>query len=90
MKSNVLINILGISIDNVSSKELIQGVQKTISNNQQVHLEGVNASKIVDMQHDKVLYDSVVNSSIITPDGQSIVLGIKNVRKTPKRACSWH
>ena len=73
MKSNVLINILGISIDNVSSKELIQGVQKTISNNQQVHLEGVNASKIVDMQHDKVLYDSVVNSSIITPDGQSIV-----------------
>ena len=84
MKSNVLINILGISIDNVSSKELIQRVQKTISNNQQVHVEGVNASKIVDMQHDKVLYDSVVNSSIITPDGQSIVWASKMLGKPLK------
>ena len=29
------------------------------------------------MQHDKVLYDSVVNSSLITPDGQSIVWASK-------------
>jgi N-acetylglucosaminyldiphosphoundecaprenol N-acetyl-beta-D-mannosaminyltransferase len=84
MKPNIQINILGVSIDNVSPKEVIQRVQKTISNNQQVHLEGVNASKIVDMQHDKMLYDSVVNSSLITPDGQSIVWASKILGKPLK------
>jgi len=84
MKSNVLINILGISIDNLTPLEVLKRVQKTISNNQQVHVEGVNASKIVDMQHDKVLYDSVVNSSLITPDGQSIVWASKMLGKPLK------
>ena len=77
MKSNLQIKLFGISIDNLTPLEVLNRVQKTISNNQQVHLEGVNASKIVDMQHDKVLYDSVVNSSLITPDGQSIVWASK-------------
>ena len=77
MKSSLQIKIFGISIDNLTPQEVLNRVQKTISNNQQVHVEGVNASKIVDMQHDKVLYDSVVNSSLITPDGQSIVWASK-------------
>ena len=77
MKSNLQIILFGISIDNLTPLEVLNRDQKTISNNQQVHLEGVNASKIVDMQHDKVLYDSVVNSSLITPDGQSIVWASK-------------
>ena len=84
MKSSLQIKIFGISIDNLTPLEVLNRVQKTISNNQQVHVEGVNASKIVDMQHDKVLYDSVVNSSIITPDGQSIVWASKMLGKPLK------
>ena len=84
MKSNLQIKIFGISIDNLTPLEVLNRVQKSIQKKQQIHLEGVNASKIVDMQHDKVLCDSVVNSNLITPDGQSIVWASKILGKPLK------
>ena len=77
MLSKIQINILGISIDNLSLLEVVSNVQKSIQYNQQIHVEGVNASKIVDMQYDKMLHDSVTGSSLITPDGQSVVWASK-------------
>ncbi len=77
MLSKIQINILGISVDNLSLLEVVSNVQKSIQHNQQIHVEGVNASKIVDMQYDKMLHDSVTGSSLITPDGQSVVWASK-------------
>ena len=77
MLSKIQINILGISVDNLSLLEVVSNVKKSIQHNQQIHVEGVNASKIVDMQYDKMLHDSVTGSSLITPDGQSVVWASK-------------
>ena len=77
MLSKIQINILGISVDNLSLLEVVSNVKKSIQHNQQIHVEGVNASKIVDMQYDKMLHKSVTDSSLITPDGQSVVWASK-------------
>ena len=77
MLSKIQINIIGISVDNLSLLEVVSNVKKSIQHNQQIHVEGVNASKIVDMQYDKLLHDSVTGSSLITPDGQSVVWASK-------------
>jgi len=71
------IDILGIKIDNIQQSDVFGIVNAAVSNNEQIHLEGVNASKIVDMQEDQALRDSVNNSNLITADGQSVIWASK-------------
>ncbi|MEZ4778118.1 MAG: WecB/TagA/CpsF family glycosyltransferase [Flavobacteriaceae bacterium] len=71
------IDILGTKIDNFSQAEVISKVEEAIENNTQVHLEGVNAGKLVDMQTDLELKESVECSNLITADGQSVVWASK-------------
>lgn len=81
---NDIVDILGIKIDNITQPDVFTIVDDAIAKGEQVHLEGVNAGKIVDMQDDKGLSDSVHNSDVITADGQSVIWASKILGKPLK------
>lgn len=67
------INILSCPIDKLTMDETVKIIAESIINQTHLHHVVVNAAKIVQMQKDKELHDSVVNSDIINPDGQAVV-----------------
>ena len=67
------IDFLGIPLDNLSMSETIDRIENSIFNNKQIHHCVINAGKIVKMQSDKKLQESVISSDIINADGMSIV-----------------
>ncbi len=82
--SNSSINILGVRIDNISQPDVFTIVDEAIKEKRQIHLEGVNAGKIVDMQEDESSRQSVFNSDLITADGQSVIWASKILGKPLK------
>jgi N-acetylglucosaminyldiphosphoundecaprenol N-acetyl-beta-D-mannosaminyltransferase len=71
------INILNTPIDNLTMEETLQRIGESIDKNQRIHHVVVNAAKIVNMQKDGELYDSVVGADIINADGQAVVWASK-------------
>ncbi len=71
------INILNCPIDCLTMKETIETIDKSITENKPIHHVVVNAAKMVYMQDNKELYDSVVSSDIINADGQAVVWASK-------------
>lgn len=71
------VNILNTTIDNLSMQETIERIDKAISNKNQIHHVVVNAGKIVSMQSDSQLRESVNNSDLINADGQAVVWASK-------------
>lgn len=71
------VEILGTQIENLSQTEVIEIVEDAIETKTQIHLEGVNAGKLADMQIDPELRESVLCSNLITADGQSVVWASK-------------
>lgn len=67
------INIFNCPIDTYTMIETIKIIDESIQNQIHVHHVVVNAAKLVLMQKDKELYESVVSSDIINPDGQAVV-----------------
>ncbi|RTE54861.1 glycosyltransferase [Arenibacter aquaticus] len=67
------IKILNTTIHNLSMKETLQIVDNTIAEGKQLHHVVVNASKIVAMQKDLQLRQSVNQSDLINADGQAVV-----------------
>ena len=67
------VNFLGIPLDNLSMSETLKRIENSIFNNKQIHHCVINAGKIVKMQSDKKLQESVISSGIINADGMSIV-----------------
>lgn len=67
------INILNCPIDTLTMQETVQLIDHAIATRMPLHHVVVNAAKMVHIQKDKELYDSVVNSDIINPDGQAVV-----------------
>lgn len=67
------INILNCPIDKLTMDETLQRIDKSIQNKTHLHHVVVNAAKMVHMQSDKELHESVVSSDIINPDGQAVV-----------------
>jgi N-acetylglucosaminyldiphosphoundecaprenol N-acetyl-beta-D-mannosaminyltransferase len=65
--------ILGISLDALTMEETIARIDTAIRENKSIRQVSVNAGKIVLMQNNKELYESVISCDIISPDGQSIV-----------------
>lgn len=63
-------------------QETLQVIQKSIDSKQQLHHVVVNAGKLVAMQKDKQLCESVNNSDIINADGQAVVWASK-ILKNP-------
>ena len=71
------INILNCPIDKLTMDETVDKIGQSIENKEHLHHVAVNAAKLVHMQKDKALYDSVVSSDIISPDGQAVVWASK-------------
>jgi N-acetylglucosaminyldiphosphoundecaprenol N-acetyl-beta-D-mannosaminyltransferase len=78
------VNILNTTIDNLSSKETLQIIENSIVNHEQLHHVVVNAGKIVDMQSDFQLRQSVNDSDLINADGQAVVWASKLLGKPIK------
>ncbi|MDO6604350.1 WecB/TagA/CpsF family glycosyltransferase [Arenibacter palladensis] len=79
-----VINILNTSIHNLTMRETIQIVDNTISEGNQLHHVVVNAGKIVAMQNDLKLRQSVNQSDLINADGQAVVWASKVLGKPLK------
>ena len=67
------INFLNIPIDAITMQETLERVEKAIVLNKQIHHTVVNAGKIVSMQTNKELEESVVDADVINADGQAVV-----------------
>jgi len=78
------INILSIKIHNLSMEETLDLVDKSIQNGEHIHHSVVNAGKIVLMQDDIQLRESVNSANIINADGQAVVWASKILGKPLK------
>ncbi len=78
------ITILNTTIDNYSTSETLQLIDKAIVEQKQIHHVVVNAGKIVAMQSDIQLRKSVNESDLINADGQSVVWASKFLKKPLK------
>lgn len=67
------IQFLGIPIDNLTMSETLTEISAAIDEGRQLHHVVVNAGKVVAMQNDEQLKESVVNSNLINADGQAVV-----------------
>ena len=67
------ITIFNCPIDTYTMDETINKIDESIQHKTHLHHVVVNAAKLVHMQSDKELHDSVVSSDIINPDGQAVV-----------------
>ena len=67
------INFLDIPLDILTMVETVNKIDKAITSNNQVHHCVINAGKVVKIQNDEILKESVINSDIINADGISIV-----------------
>ncbi|MBK5280146.1 MAG: WecB/TagA/CpsF family glycosyltransferase [Bacteroidia bacterium] len=67
------ITLFNTPIAAISLNETVELVDNAIVNNHQLHHIAVNVAKIVHMQTDKQLYDSVVSADIINADGMPLV-----------------
>jgi len=67
------IDFLGIPVDALTMQETIDRVNDTIIENKRINHVVINAGKVVLMQNDKELFNSVLSCDIINADGQSIV-----------------
>ena len=71
--NNRRINFLSIPIDAYSMDDTINLIDQCILNDRQAQHVAINAGKVVAMQTNKDLYDSVVGCDVINADGQSVV-----------------
>ncbi|MFM9839145.1 MAG: WecB/TagA/CpsF family glycosyltransferase [Cyclobacteriaceae bacterium] len=67
------VTLFNTPIAAISLKETVELVDNAILNNHQLHHIAVNVAKIVHMQTDKQLYDSVVSADVINADGMPLV-----------------
>lgn len=67
------INFLGIPVDSLNMSETITLIDDAIHQNKRINHVVINAGKVVSMQKDKQLFESVVSCDVINADGQSIV-----------------
>ncbi|RYH76191.1 glycosyltransferase [Flavobacteriaceae bacterium 144Ye] len=77
-------NILNTNIDNLSMQETLAKIKKSINQKSQIHHVVVNAGKIVAMQSDQQLRQSVNESDLINADGQAVVWASKFLGKPIK------
>ena len=76
--------MLNSQIHNLTMQETLQLVAKNIEENKQIHHVVVNAGKLVSMQKDLQLRESVNNSDLINADGQAVVWASKFLGKPLK------
>jgi N-acetylglucosaminyldiphosphoundecaprenol N-acetyl-beta-D-mannosaminyltransferase len=67
------VRLFNTPIDALSLKETVDLVDNAITERRQLHHIAVNVAKIVHMQTDKQLYESVVSADVINADGLPLV-----------------
>lgn len=67
------IDFLGIPVDSLTMQETVSQIDQSIQEDQRINHVVINAGKVVLMQTDKELFESVVSCDVINADGQSIV-----------------
>ena len=67
------IDFLGIPVDSLTMGETILLVDNAIRHDKHINHVVINAGKVVSMQKDKELFESVTSCDVINADGQSIV-----------------
>jgi len=72
-KNQKKVYVFNCPIDALTMKETVQIIDNAIKEGKHIHHAVVNAAKIVKMQEDKELYNSIVNADIINADGMPIV-----------------
>jgi N-acetylglucosaminyldiphosphoundecaprenol N-acetyl-beta-D-mannosaminyltransferase len=70
---NRRIDFLGIPVDVLTMRETIQSIDNAVTKNDRINHVVINAGKVVSMQTDTQLFESVVSCDLINADGQSIV-----------------
>ena len=71
------ITFMGCPIDSITMNQTVQMIDNAIQSKKQIHHVVVNAAKLVHLQNDDELKQSVISSDIINADGQSVVWGAK-------------
>jgi N-acetylglucosaminyldiphosphoundecaprenol N-acetyl-beta-D-mannosaminyltransferase len=80
------IDFLGIPVDAITIQETINCIEKSIQKNTRISHSVINAFKVVSMQTDKQLYESVVSCDIINADGQGVVWAARFLgKRLPER-----
>jgi len=80
------ITIFNTPIDAITMQETLSLIDKAITERKPIHHVVVNVAKLVNMQKDQALFDSVVNCDIINADGQPVVWAAKILgKKLPER-----
>ena len=80
------IDFMNIPVDALTMEETIGLVDQAIVEDRNIHHVVINAGKVVLMQTDEELYESVVSCDIINADGQSIVWAARLLgQKLPER-----
>jgi len=67
------IYVFNCPIDALTIQETLQIIDSAIKEEKHIHHVVVNAAKIVKIQEDKELYESVINADIINADGMAVV-----------------
>jgi N-acetylglucosaminyldiphosphoundecaprenol N-acetyl-beta-D-mannosaminyltransferase len=73
MEQHKKVNFLNIPIDALTMQETLKHIDDAIQKKGRINHVVVNAGKVVAMQTDKELFESVVSCDLINADGQSIV-----------------
>ena len=73
MRSFKRIWLFNCPIDVLTMQETLQIIDSAIKEGKHIHHTVVNAAKIVKMQEDKELYESVISADIINADGMAVV-----------------
>jgi len=85
-KSTDRIQMLNSPIDAVTMEETLQIIEQAIISRKPLRHVVVNAAKLVNMQADEQLYNSVVTCDLINADGQSVVWASRFLGKSlPER-----
>lgn len=80
------VDFLTIPLDSLTMQETVETIEKAINNNGRINHVVINAGKVVSMQKDRQLYESVVSCDLINADGQSIVWAARFLgKKIPER-----
>lgn len=78
------IPLLNTFYDNFSMKETLEKINKSINDKKQIHHVVINAGKIVSLQKDLKLRESINASDIINLDGQAVVWAARFLNKPAK------
>jgi len=77
--------LCGVRIDSISLEEVVNNVEKIISNNRKDYIVTPNAAHIVLLQKDNELKEVYENACLVLPDGMSIIWAAKILGTSLKR-----